>query len=60
LKHVVSDARLEDFAILDSAFEPPTELDTRHDISVKSDRSPEAVLAETLRALVQRNVAKTE
>ena len=50
----ISDARLEDFALLDRAYEPPDELDARHFIAVKTARTSEAVVVTTLKILAQR------
>jgi aminoglycoside phosphotransferase family enzyme/predicted kinase len=50
----VSDARLEDFAMLDRAYESPRELDRRSFLAVKTARTSESVVAATLRALALR------
>ncbi len=52
----ISDARLEDLAILDRAYEPPDELNARDFIPVKTARTAEAVVTATLRRLVRRAV----
>lgn len=50
----ISDARLDDFPMLDALYEPPTELDRRHFLAVKAARTPKAALVATLRILAQR------
>ena len=50
----ISDARLEDFAMLDRAYEPPDELAPRHFIAVKTARTTEAVVVATLKTLARR------
>lgn len=50
----ISDARLEDFAALARAYEPPTELRPPQLIAVKSARTWEAVVAAVLKALARQ------
>lgn len=50
----ISDARLGDFPALDRAYEPPTELEPRHFLAVKTARTSEAVVFATLKSLAQR------
>ena len=50
----VSDARLEDLPMLASTYEPPTELDSIHFVSVKTSRNSEADVIATLKRLAQR------
>jgi hypothetical protein len=47
----ISDARLEDFFMLDRAYEPPVELDHEHLIAIRSARSADAVVVATLKTL---------
>jgi aminoglycoside phosphotransferase family enzyme len=49
----ISDARLDDFPMLDALYEPPMELERRHFFTVKAARTPESVLLATLRILAQ-------
>ena len=51
--HEVSDARLEDFEMLNRSYEPPLELDLQHRITVGTEHSLEATVAETLKALTE-------
>ena len=51
----ISDARLDDFPMLDRAYEPPTELEPQHFFAVKTARTFEAVIVATLQALAQRH-----
>ncbi len=55
----ISDARLDDFPILDAAYERPDELDQRHSFAVKTARTAEAVVVATLKALTLRHVGNT-
>ena len=50
----ISDARLDDFPMLDRAYEPPTELEPQHFFAVKTARTSEAVIVATLQMLAQR------
>ena len=50
----ISDARLDDFPMLDRAYEPPTELEPQHFFAVKTARTSEAVIVATLQTLAQR------
>jgi predicted kinase len=49
----LSDARLEDFEMLNRSYEPPLELDLQHRITVGTEQSLEATVAETLKALTE-------
>jgi predicted kinase len=49
----VSDARLDDFPVLDAAYEPPVELEPQHFFAVKTARTSEAVVVATLKGLAQ-------
>jgi aminoglycoside phosphotransferase family enzyme/predicted kinase len=49
----LSDARLEDFEMLNRSYEPPLELDLQHRITVGTEHSLEATVAETLKALTE-------
>jgi hypothetical protein len=50
----VSAARLEDFEMLNRSYEPPLELDLQHHrITVGTEHSLEATVAETLKALTE-------
>jgi predicted kinase len=49
----VSDARLEDFPMLDRAYEPPTELGSADFIAVKTAQTSEAVVVKTLNQLAR-------
>jgi hypothetical protein len=49
----VSDARLEDFEMLNRSYEPPLELDLQHRITVGTEHSLDATVAETLKALTE-------
>jgi predicted kinase len=51
--HEVSDARLEDFEMLNRSYESPLELDLQHRITVGTEHSLEATVAETLKALTE-------
>ncbi|VVM07965.1 hypothetical protein MAMC_01920 [Methylacidimicrobium cyclopophantes] len=53
----VSDARLENFALLDDRYEPPAELSDKELVAIRSDRGPEEVLSEVLRALALRKAS---
>ncbi len=55
----ISDARLEDFAKLDRAYEPPDELAPRHFIAVKTARTTEAVVVATLKRLADDRARQT-
>jgi aminoglycoside phosphotransferase family enzyme/predicted kinase len=55
-KDEISDARLEDFGTLMSRYQSPEELRSLERVVVKVDGPAEATLAETLKALVQRNL----
>jgi predicted kinase len=50
----VSDARLEDFETLNWSYEAPAEVRQRHFAAVDTERSFEATVVETLKALTQR------
>jgi predicted kinase len=51
----LSDARLEDFETLNRSYEPPLELDLQYRITVDTEHSLEATVAETLKALTERS-----
>ncbi len=55
----ISDARLEDFAMLDRAYEPPGELAPPRLIAVKTARTTEAVVVATLKALAKGRAGQT-
>lgn len=50
----ISDARLDDFPVLDRTYEPPAELNPHHFFSVKTARTAEAVIVAALRTLALR------
>ncbi len=50
----VSDARIEDFAILDPSYEPPAELGSRNFFAMETARTSEAVVLATLKTLARR------
>jgi hypothetical protein len=50
----ISDARLDDFPMLDRAYEPPIELDANTLVAVKTARTSEAVVIATLKKLGRR------
>ncbi|MGB8168543.1 MAG: AAA family ATPase [Chthoniobacteraceae bacterium] len=50
----ISDARLEDLAKLDRAYEPPDELGPSHFVAVKTARTSESVVVATLKTLARR------
>jgi predicted kinase len=50
----ISDARLENFAMLDGGYQPPAELEPRHCISAKTARNSEAVAVAALKILALR------
>lgn len=50
----VSDARLSDFAILATRYEPPTELPAAMTLQIRSRATPGATLAAALRALAEQ------
>jgi predicted kinase len=50
----ISDARLEDFPMLDDGYEPPDELERGNLLTVKTARSAEAVVVATLQRLARR------
>jgi hypothetical protein len=52
--HEVSDARLEDFDMLNRSYEAPSELRVNNLVNVRTDRAAEATIEETFKALVQR------
>lgn len=51
----ISDARLEDFPMLDRGYQPPDELEPPHFLAVKTARTSEAVVVATLTTLARRN-----
>lgn len=51
----VSDARLEDFPILDGSFEPPAGLDAAHRVAVSTESSPAEAVARALKTLAGRH-----
>lgn len=54
----ISDARLEDFALLERAYEPPDEIAASHFMGVKTARTSEAVVLATLKNLARRRGTK--
>lgn len=50
----ISDARLEDYAMLDRAYEPPSEVGPGHLIGVRTARTSEAVVTAALKGLARR------
>ena len=50
----ISDARLEDFSMLERSYERPTEIAAEDFIAVKTARTSEAVTIATLKRLAQR------
>lgn len=52
----ISDARIENLPALTSAYEPPSELDSRHLITIITERVPEDALITTLNGLVVHHV----
>lgn len=50
----ISDARLEDYSLLQRTYEPPQEIDSAHFISVKAAGTREKMLTSALRALALR------
>jgi aminoglycoside phosphotransferase family enzyme/predicted kinase len=56
----ISDARIEDFMMVDGAYQPPAELDARHFFPVKSARSPEAAASGILKTLARRHACAAE
>ena len=56
----ISDARIEDFIVLDGAYQPPAELGERHFFPVKTARSPEKAAAGILKFLARRRACAAE
>jgi aminoglycoside phosphotransferase family enzyme/predicted kinase len=55
---VVSDARLEDFEHLSSAYEPPEEIDENHFLSVSTEKTVKESVRVLYKKLTDRNLAK--
>lgn len=56
----ISDARLDDFPLLERLYEPPTEIAPRHFLAVKTARSGDATVIATLKNLAQRHARSVE
>ena len=54
---VVSDARIEDFEILNNRYDPPTEIADAHLITVQSDQPVEQTIRTLYFALADRNIS---
>lgn len=50
----ISDARLEDFQMLNRSYEPPAELDAAHYFVVSTEMSPAEAVARTLKIMARR------
>jgi aminoglycoside phosphotransferase family enzyme/predicted kinase len=57
---IVSDARLEDFEMLDSRYEPPNEIDRRHKIEIDTGKLLTDTIKDLYKKLVDRQIRETE
>jgi hypothetical protein len=54
-KKTVSDARLKDKIIIDSMYEPPDELISANKLTIKNYKSPELVVFEIYKNIINSN-----